>query len=519
MNHPHLRPLPTERTDLPRRDSSRRSRCEGAAFGPSSLERRVEPARALASSTQVVRGPAAAPRTDAPEAPPAERDEGAEPLPPGTLVGGRYELEALVGTGAFGHVYRARDAMVEGHVVALKLHHARSESPAARALAMRELRVVASVFHPSVVQYKDHGWYRGRLWFAMPYYLGETLEARIARGPLSRSEAHRIFEPLARALAALHAVGIRHQDLKPDNVFLARLPGSEGEVLPVLLDLGVAATETERVMGGTPPYFAPEVASFFADRPEQLPPITPKADVFSLALTLRNALEPSTRDEPGDEDLDAFIARRAARVPSPPTGHALRDLAPAFRRWLSPEPAARPSAEELAIELRVLRERGRRPAVALRVAALAGLGALLLLLGQRLDGRRGDRAESAGFPGTSVAHAQPSSGEQAPLATIALEDPAAPVATIALEDPAADLDAPTDEAPPPRAARHRPRRRRPAPPRAELPSPAAPTAAPPPSTPSRSNWSRGASAPLRPKGWSGRPKRLDAASSEAWVRR
>src|SRR5690606_26644794 len=156
----------------------------------------------------------------------------------------------------------AKDTEVPGHVVALKLLHQPACSADARQAALRELHHIAAVFHPSVVQFKDHGWHEGRLWFVMPWYEGETLESRLQRGSLSRAEARRIFEPLARALAAMHAVGIRHQDIKPDNIFLARVDG-DGSVLPVLIDLGVAAKEAEMVVAGTPTYFAPEVAAQF----------------------------------------------------------------------------------------------------------------------------------------------------------------------------------------------------------------------------------------------------------------
>src|SRR5690606_35972253 len=102
----------------------------------------------------------------------------------GRVIAGRYAIEARVGSGAFGDVFRARDTEVRGHVVALKLLHQASPSDEERERALRELRLIASVFHPSVVQFKDHGWHEGRLWFVMPWYEGETLEDRIEREPL-----------------------------------------------------------------------------------------------------------------------------------------------------------------------------------------------------------------------------------------------------------------------------------------------------------------------------------------------
>jgi len=215
-------------------------------------------------------------------------------------------------------VYRAKDTEVPGHVVALKLLHQAAHSKTAKQSALRELRLIASVFHPSIVQFKDHGWFEERLWFVMPWYDGETLESRLQREPLSRAEALKIFQPLARALAAMHVAGVRHQDVKPENIFLARIPGfSEDEVTPVLLDLGVAATEAEMVVAGTPTYFAPEVAAQFASV-ECKPPVTPKADVFALALALRNALEPETQEDVAAGAVDTFIEHRAQETPRAP---------------------------------------------------------------------------------------------------------------------------------------------------------------------------------------------------------
>jgi serine/threonine protein kinase len=280
--------------------------------------------------------------------------EGVEPLPSGTIVGGRYSIETRVGLGAFGDVYRAKDTEVPGHVVALKLLHQPAHSKKAKQSALRELRLIASVFHPSIVQFKDHGWFEERLWFVMPWYDGETLESRLQREPLSRAEALEIFQPLARALAAMHAAGVRHQDVKPENIFLARIPGfGKDEVTPVLLDLGVAATEAEMVVAGTPTYFAPEVAAQFA-AVEEKPTVSNKADVFALALSLRNALEPETQEDVAAGAVDTFIEKRSKDTPCAPERRALRYLKPSFDRWLNYDADTRPSADELADELTVL---------------------------------------------------------------------------------------------------------------------------------------------------------------------
>ncbi len=324
-------------------------------------------------------------------------DTGPAPLREGLVVGGRYAIVERVGTGAFGDVYRAVDTEVPGHVVALKLLHTPSRTPEERQDALRELRLIAAVFHPSIVQFKDHGWYEERLWFVMPWYEGETLAERVRRGPLSRAEARRIFEPLARGLAALHAAGIRHQDVKPDNVLLARIRGfGEDEVLPVLIDLGVAATDSERLVAGTPFYFAPEVAARFAEG-GRASPVDGRADVFALALALCHALDPATRPEIPPDQVDRFVAERARRRPPLPAGRMLRDMHPHFERWLAMDPEDRPDANTFAEELAVLtapaerrtrRRRLLRWLVPTTVAAVAIFGATVYALHTRAERQR-----------------------------------------------------------------------------------------------------------------------------------
>ncbi len=313
----------------------------------------------------------------------------------GRVIAGRYAIEARVGSGAFGDVYRARDTEVRGHVVALKILHQPSPSEVERERALRELRLIASVFHPSVVQFKDHGWHEGRLWFVMPWYEGETLEDRIERGPLTRDEARAIFEPLARALASMHARGIRHQDIKPENIFLAELPG-DGAPLPVLLDLGVAAEDAEMVFAGTPTYFAPEVACQFASVTEK-PPVGHAADVFALALALRNALEPSTQEDVPANAVETFIEARARAVPALPRNPQLRFLEPWFARWMALDADERPTAAELADELAVLNqpeERRARRRRAMAVALPLSLMALLAAAGTYEYVRQGELARA-----------------------------------------------------------------------------------------------------------------------------
>lgn len=287
----------------------------------------------------------------------------------GELVGGRYKALRRVGSGASAQVFQAEDHEVAGHVVALKLMRQPVSDEAHARITRHELQVLASVWHPSVVQFKSSGIHNGRIFLTMPWLDGETLAARLARTPdgLDRVSARRIFESLARAVAALHRVGVRHQDIKAENVFLARVPGI-GEELPVLLDLGVAVRSAEFFPAGTPAYMAPEVARNFLvgiAGPEGCVPTDSALDVYSLCLTLLEALCPDGLERPAMDDAVTFrdfLERRVAGELPKLDDPRLTGLRACFARWLARDPKTRPSADVLADELKALTARSERSA-------------------------------------------------------------------------------------------------------------------------------------------------------------
>lgn len=297
----------------------------------------------------------------------SDRGERLAPPPPaswaalpeaGQVVGGLYRLVRPLGEGTFGRVWLAQRIDVPEHQVALKVMR---KSAFAGRNPERELVMLATVGHPNVVQLKDHGAEAAFVWLTMPVYEGETLAARLARGTLSLREAHGIFVPIAQGLDALHRAGLRHQDVKPENLFLARFGAT---VHPVLLDLGVATERDGSFVAGTALFAAPEqLEALSAPAAGLTAKLDEKIDVYGLATTLLDALVGDALF-PGDEaktrsELQEAQALRA-REPLVPDalpelrGEARDEVTTALRRWLALAPSDRPSMAELAVELDVL---------------------------------------------------------------------------------------------------------------------------------------------------------------------
>ncbi|HWZ90508.1 MAG TPA: protein kinase [Polyangiaceae bacterium] len=322
----------------------------------------------------------------------------------GEKVGGHCVLRALLGQGAFGRVFAAEDEET-GQQVALKVVGLRRYP---REYAEHELRALATIAHPNVVQLNEHGVEAGAsepyLWYTMPLYKGADLAALLkGQGCLSLARAHAVFTRIAGGVSEMHRLGLRHQDIKPDNIYLATMAGV-AEHHPVLLDLGGAARKgAARPLVATFPFAAPEqtdalIGGLLGDPHE---PLTEKVDIYALASTLLFSLIGS--DLPGhdigqsddDDASPAALVKLRARLgtvhaareqdPLPAgtlphlTGVVRERLSRAFQRWLSHSPSNRPTAPEFCEELAVLLEWDAE--VARRKAARHVRGTLLRVVG------------------------------------------------------------------------------------------------------------------------------------------
>ncbi len=312
--------------------------------------------------------------------PPAAMQHDMSQLPDvGDIIGDHYRLVRLIGRGTFGRVYEAERVDVPEHRVALKLM---PRAVYAGRDVERELVMLAAAGHPNVVQLKDHGMTDQYVWLTMPVYEGQTLEERLERRTVTLRECHEIFVPIARGVAALHSGGLRHQDLKPDNIYLAEFAG---RLHPIILDLGVAAEKNSSFVAGTILFAAPEQIASLTSRDDR-PPLSEKIDTYSLGATLLLSLVgpdcfpgnfAKTEDE--IEDAQQLRAEHPLHVDALPslTGAPREKLIAALRRWLALDPEQRASMGEMADELDVLLERDRE-LQAVEAARVARQGTMLM---------------------------------------------------------------------------------------------------------------------------------------------
>jgi tRNA A-37 threonylcarbamoyl transferase component Bud32/tetratricopeptide (TPR) repeat protein len=253
----------------------------------------------------------------------------AGPLAPGSRMD-RYQVLSLVGQGGMGEVYAAYHPDLDRRVALKVVRESGDDSAERRPRLLREARAIARLSHPNVVNVYDAGTFDDRVFIAMEFVEGPTVDVWLRAQQRSWREILDVFLAAGRGLAAAHAAGVVHRDFKPQNVMIAR----DGTVR--VMDFGLARLAEESAEGaapdgpaggsqlqsttvtttgmliGTPAYMAPE--QFRRE------PLDARADQFSFCVALHEALygvRPALAHvQATSEGKDAGPPRRAAIVPA-----------------------------------------------------------------------------------------------------------------------------------------------------------------------------------------------------------
>jgi serine/threonine protein kinase len=267
---------------------------------------------------------------------------------------GRFELIREVGRGGFGIVFKARDRE-RGSWVALKTIRPGARLEPARESLLREIEA-GRLRHPNVVEVLEAGSCDRGPYVVFEYLSGETLEARLKRGPFRMEQVIDVAAAVARALAYAHAQGVLHRDLKPGNVFLPSTAQAK------VIDFGLAriANSAGPPASGTSGYMSPEQRR--GGREDE------RTDLFALGLIVHEMAtgKPLLRRDRSGHDGAPSPSAPGSRVP--------------------------PALEQLVAEL-VEEDPARRPGSAEEVLER------LLMIGRRLAGTRRRQAPTTTFQG------------------------------------------------------------------------------------------------------------------------
>src|SRR5579863_1075424 len=208
---------------------------------------------------------------------------------------GPYEVVGAIDAGGMGEVYRARDTRLD-RCVAVKILPAHfSSNPELKSRFEREARTLSSVAHPHICHLYDVGSQSGTDYLVMERLEGETLAARVKKGPLATSEEVRIGTEITDALASAHRLGLVHRDLKPSNIMLTKMGAK-------LMDFGLA----KPAVAG--PAAAPQVAELSGDTltAMQQSPGTPITIAGSIVGTIQYMSPEQLEGKEADARSDIF---------------------------------------------------------------------------------------------------------------------------------------------------------------------------------------------------------------------
>jgi serine/threonine-protein kinase len=395
----------------------------------------------------------------------------------GSTVGGHYEIEALIGIGAMGRVYRAHHTRLVKKRYALKVLF--GEMTASATMRMRfahEAESASKLEHPNVVGVLDFGCTdAGLMYLVMDLVEGPTLGALVDQGPMQPSRVVDFARQLCAGLGHAHARGIVHRDFKPDNILVS---GDAGTAILRIADFGLAISvskddDDDARLTATGVLCTPTYAA-----PEQLlgKDIDHRADLYALGVTMYEMLTggvlPFAR---GSQEVMLWkvttewpaVSTRAPKVPG-----ALADL---VRRLLAREPTGRPSSAgdvlEILERIAALPQRGSAKLRRIRhTHAIAGLGATALALGAVVIVRNvGGKAPSPTRMSAADVVAMQASEEQlrAELSPATSHEPVVP-------EPPPEEGRATEETPPAPLPKNRPAARAIAPPMRTKPPPVRP---------------------------------------------
>ena len=261
----------------------------------------------------------------------------------GTVVAGRFRVEALAGKGGMGVVYRSIDETT-GETIALKLLVGDPDGEVNQRF-LREAAVLSSLTHSHIVRYLAHGQTsRKEPYLAMEWLDGEDLSARLTRGPLAVVESVALVSRVASALGTAHDRGMVHRDIKPHNLFLVDCDPTHVKVLDFGLARSAGGEQRMTRTGtsiGTPAYMSPEQA-------RGVTAIDGRADIFALGATFFECL--SGRPPFMAKDVSTLLGK--VLFEEAPRIRALREDVPEHvdhlvSRMLAKEPSARPRHDEV----------------------------------------------------------------------------------------------------------------------------------------------------------------------------
>ena len=290
--------------------------------------------------------------TSAPETQSMAQDPSATQIRPGVTLADRYRLEARIGEGAFGTVYRAFHVGLQ-HPIAVKVLKASvAETPEALAQFQREGITTCRVQHPNAVSIYDFGVTpNSAAYLVMELLNGRSLKEELAqKGNLSPQRCAQVLQPISDVLTLAHEEQIIHRDLKPANIFLHE--SRQGEVVKVvdfgiakLVGEAVAESLTQENLVGTPNYIPPERILN--------QPYDGRSDVYSLGVMLYEMLCGQRPFQAHENSPVATIMMHLEATP-PSLCEIVPEIPEAVEaivmRTLSKEPGERPTAAELASE-------------------------------------------------------------------------------------------------------------------------------------------------------------------------